>query len=155
MRGLRLCLLVMTITASAGAKEPEAPPFPYALIALTGGPHSVPRAPFRMATLPAPALRLWLTPSDAPASEGAHVAPRAIRLALEPESIASFPIDPEAVMSRVPAPEARPRRLTIRRDLDEGGMCEKSDVPYRLIRGAMEESSDQVLSARVVRTTLD
>jgi hypothetical protein len=75
---------------------------------------------------------------------------------LEPESIASFPIDPEAVMSRVPAPEARPRRLTIRRDLDEGGMCEEGDVPYRLIRGAMEESSDQVLStARVVRTTLD
>ena len=36
------------------------------------------------------------------------------------------------------------------------GLCVERDVAYRLIRGAMEESSDQVLSvARVVRTKRD
>ena len=156
MRGFWLSLLVMTITASAGAKGPEAPAFPYALMALGSSARSAPRAPFRVAALPAPALRLWLTPSDVTRADGAVIAPRAIRLALEPESIASFPSDPDAVMSQVPASDSRPRLLTIRRDLDEGGMCEEGDVRYRLIRGAMEESSDQVLSvARVLRTTLD
>jgi len=148
---------VTATAASAAAAEPSAPAFPYAVITLSGGlTRPAVHTPFRAPALTTPPLRVWLGASDTTETDEKEPRARAIRLTLEPESMASFPIESEVPMCRASVPDTRWRWLTLRKDLDDGARCEALDGPYRLIRCAMEESMDAAsMAARVVRTTLD
>lgn len=156
MRGVGLCLVVTATAASATAAEPSTPAFPYAVITLSNGLTGPGLHTAVRAALPTtPPLRLWLGAPDAGENEGTEPRTRAIRLTLEPEATASFPIESDAPVCQATA-SPRGRWLTLRKDLEDGGGCQALDAPSRLIRRAMEESGDPAsLSARVLRTTLD
>lgn len=135
VRGLGLGLLVMTVTGSALATEPNAPVSPYTTIALTSGP-----------TRPA-------------AFEGS-LAARQLRLGLESEpepSIAGFSREAETGDRELPPPEGLPRLQTIRKELDDDRQAECVGLPQRPVRSALEDSLDSAPPSptRQLRTSLD
>lgn len=158
-----LASIVILLSAAARATEPSAAPpsastATYAPVALTEQkPPPAPREQFDMPRMPAHPLRASLSSSEVLAVGAGDVSPRMIRVVLETESVASFPVDDEEEPVSVPA-LPRPRLLSIRRNLDDdGSVFERAGATHRLIRRTLDDSSDfaPVSAARRLRTSLD
>lgn len=156
-----VAMVMVLASGTALATEPALPASAalstYAPIALTEQkPPSAAQPQFDMPRLPAHPLRASLLSTAVKPVGAGDVAPRMIRVALETESVASFPIDDEVPPNVVALPPARPPAL--RRNLDDDGdVFERAGATRRSIRQSLEESSElaPVSAARRLRSSLD
>jgi hypothetical protein len=158
-------LLVMTVTALAHGIEPGAsvpsalPQSPYAAVALAEArPRPPAHAEFQTDRLPAHPLRASMTSNEVSAVGVNASSSRTIRVVLDPEAVASFPVDSDEAPAAVPLFNPRARVLSIRKNLDDdAGVFEQTGLTRRLIRQTIDDTSDwpSVSAARHLRSTLD
>lgn len=157
--------MLFLVSAVARATEPSAPvrtpaAATYAPVALPDQkPPPAAREEFDMPRLPAHPLRASLTSTELATVGAGEVTPRMIRVVLDTESVASFPIDDARDDEPVSVPAMpRPRLLSIRRNLDDDGdVFERAGATHRLIRRSLDDASDlaPVSAARRLRSSLD
>jgi hypothetical protein len=102
-------------------------------------------------------VRASLTSTQVLAVGAGDVSPRMIRVVLETESVASFPVDDNEEPVSVPA-VPHPRLFSIRRNLDDdGNVFERAGATHRLIRRSLDDSNElaPVSAARRLRSSLD
>ncbi|MFZ5892033.1 MAG: hypothetical protein ACOY0T_13335 [Myxococcota bacterium] len=159
-RGGLALLLVSTISAIA-LGEPSAHSATATHAPLTPTEiHSQPAPrPFESEPLPAHPLRASMTSNEISTVGSNEISPRLIRVVLDSEAVASFPVEAESsIVPEAPALSTPPRLLSIRRNLDDDGdVFERVGATRRLIRRSLDDTSDlaPVSAARRLRTTLD
>jgi len=154
-------LLVTSVTAIAHGTEPTAPAAasPYAAVALTDAKARPPAlVEFQMERMPPHPMRASMTSNEVSAVGTNEAPPRTIRVVLDPEAVASFPIDSEETPVAQPAFSSRARLLSIRKNLDDdAGVFERTGATNRLIRRSLDDAGDwaSVSAGRRLRSTLD
>jgi len=158
----------MSVTAIAHGTEPnaKAAASPYAAVALADAKaRPAALSEFQMERMPPHPMRASMTSNEVLAVGTNPTPPRTIRVVLDPEAVASFPIEGEdaPIAAPVAAPVApvfgsHDRLLSIRKNLDDdSGVFERAGATNRLIRRSLDDAGDwaSVSAGRRLRSTLD
>ncbi|MGC4087400.1 MAG: hypothetical protein QM756_05830 [Polyangiaceae bacterium] len=153
---------MLSLAAAAHATEPTSDASAqtntaYASITLTEAKPAAQSPLFQGPPLPPHPLRASLVSNELAAVGQSNVSPRPIRVVLDTESVASFPIDDASSSDANALPQA-PRLPSIRKRLDDDdGVFEHIGATRRLIRRTLDDSNDlaSVSVARRLRSTLD